>query len=398
MLAFLKWLAIGVGIGIVCGFAGTVFHHCISFVAGVRTANPWIIYLLPVGGLLIALLYFLTKSPITTDQVIDSANCGKPIRLIMAPLIFVSTVITQLVGGSAGREGAAIQLGGSLSYNLGKLLKLDTNDLKIVTMCGISAVFSAMFQTPIGAAIFAVEVISIGHFHYSGFLSSISASFSAYMLSQLVGAEQTVFAEVITPEFSVKSIGWTMLLAILAAGLSIGFCVALKKSEHLLEKIFPNTFLRVLIGAAAVLGLTLLMGNQDFNGAGMNLIQAAVAGDARWWSFLMKILFTVITVGCGFKGGEIVPTMSIGALFGCFFGTVVGLDPGFCAVIGLGAMFSGMVNSPLAAAIIAAELFGLDNIGYLLLACAISYVLSANFSLYKTQQIRYSKIKSISHN
>ena len=393
---FIKWLGLGLFAGVVCGLLGTFFHHSITFVTGLRGANPWIIYLLPVGGLVISLLYKVTKKPINANQVIKSEISGEPVSILMAPLIVAGTIITQLVGGSSGREGAAIQLGGSLGYNIGRLFKLNSVDLRILTMSGVAAVFSAMFQTPLAAGIFAVEVACAGVIYPAAILPCMTASLSAFYLSKLFGTEDTIFGNFVVPKVSFASMGLTVLLGILIALLSIAFCISIEKCSALMAKLIPNTILRAVIGGAVLLGITLLIGNQEFNGAGMNLIYNAFNGQAEWWHFLLKLLLTVISVSCLFKGGEIVPAMSIGALFGCFFGSLFGINPGFFAAIALVGMFCGIVNCPLAAIMIGGEMFGFEGIVYFIVICAVSYALSGNFSLYEAQIKNKTRVVSAS--
>ena len=205
LLNFVAFLAMGLVIGLICGFVGTVFHECISFAVGLRASNTWIIYLLPLGGFAIAALYKVTNKPVTTDHVIKSIIDEKPISIVMAPLIFVSTVVTQLVGGSGGREGAAIQLGGCLGYNIGKLVRLNGRELKIITRCGISAVFAAMFQTPLGATLFAMEVVDVGHLYYIDLIPCLASALTASTLAGFLGTESGIPKLAQVPAFSIAN-------------------------------------------------------------------------------------------------------------------------------------------------------------------------------------------------
>ena len=394
MLIFLKWLAIGVFIGMIGGAVGIAFHICIEKAVALRQARPWLLLLLPAGGLLIAWLYHLVKVPLGTDNVITAVRTDASIHPMMAPLIFICTVITHLLGGSAGREGAAVQLGGCIGYRIGRALRLDTKDSHVIVMCGISAVFSAVFSTPIAAAIFAMEVISVGNLYYVALVPCVAAAITAHALAALLGIEATAFAAFTVPALSFGAAGGALLVGLCCAGASILFCVALHKGEKLAARAVKNPYLRVAAGGALVILLTGLSGGMDYNGAGMNLIQSAVAGQSPCFAFLWKLLFTVVTIGCGYKGGEIVPSMAIGATLGCAVGQIIGLDPGFCAAVGLTAMFCGMVNCPLSAMFIGFELFGGEALPYFAIGCAVSYMLSGNYSLYGSQRIVYSKLKA----
>lgn len=392
--ATLKWLVIGGLVGGVGGVVGALFHLGVSYTTEVRLAHPWVLYLLPAGGLVIAGLYKLCKlEGRGTNAVIESVHFGKEVPVLLVPLIFVSTVITHLCGGSAGREGAALQIGGGIGYRTGRLLHLGEKDLPLATLCGMSGVFSALFGTPLTATVFALEVISVGVLYYAGLVPCITAAMVGYLVSLWMGVPPTRFT-VVMPALD----GWTLLLvvvlAILCALVSILFCRGLHVTEHLAERLMKNSYLRAAAGGAVIIALTLLLGTTDYNGAGMDVISRALTGEASGWAWLLKLLFTAVTIGCGFKGGEVVPSFFVGATFGCAAGALLGLPPGFAAAIGLVAVFCGAVNCPIASVVLSVELFGADAMLYFAIACAISYVLSGYCGLYSSQTILYSKLRA----
>ena len=392
--ALLKWLAVGALVGGVGGFVGALFHLGVDCATNVRLAHPWILYLLPLGGVVIALLYRLCRlEGAGTNAVIESVHFGKKIPTLLVPLIFVSTVITHLCGGSAGREGAALQIGGGIGYRTGRLLHLGEKDLPLATLCGMSGVFSALFGTPLTATVFALEVISVGVLYYAGLVPCITAAMTGYLISLLLGVPPTRFT-VAMPALD----AWTMLLvlvlAILCALVSILFCRGLHITEHLAARLVKNSYLRAAAGGVVIIALTLLLGTTDYNGAGMDVIQRALNGQANGWAWLLKLLFTAITIGCGFKGGEVVPSFFVGAAFGCWVGTLLGLPPAFAAAIGLVAVFCGAVNCPIASVVLSVEMFGAEGMLYFAMACAISYVLSGYCGLYSSQTILYSKLRA----
>ncbi len=394
VLAILKWIAVAAVIGAVGGAVGVAFHISVEKATELRTAHEWIVYLLPVGGLAIAGLYKLLKmEKIGTDNVIESIRTEKSVPFLLAPLIFVSTVITHLFGGSAGREGAALQLGGSIGAQVGRLIKFDEKDMHLATLCGMSAVFSALFGTPLTAALFALEVISVGVVYYSGIIPCLTASLVAYRIAGLFKVPPVRFSVENIPQADFGSFWRVAVLSALCAVLSIGFCLLMHFSHKGAEKLFKNTFLRAFIGGTAVIVLTLIFGH-DYNGAGMNIIENAMSGNAEPFAFLLKMLFTAVTIGFGFKGGEIVPTFFIGSTFGCVIGSLLGLDPGFAAALGLVSLFCGAVNCPIASIFLSIELFGAGGIIYFAAACAISFALSGYFGLYSSQKIVYSKTKA----
>lgn len=389
-----KWLVIASVLGILGGFAGSAFHFSVDYVTEMRSHNLWLIFLLPVGAVIITALYdiFKSKGKLDTDRIIISVITNEKVPLVMAPLIFVSTVITHLLGGSAGREGAALQLGGSIGYNLGKLFRLDKHDIHIIVMSGMSAVFSALFGTPVAAAFFALEVSNVGVFHYAGLVPCLIASSSAFLVSRFFGIAPVRFDIISSFDFSAISFGKVIVLAVLCALVSILFCTAIKGTEKLSKTLFPNRYLRGIIGGGLLVLLTLLLRTYDYNGAGMDIISKAISGEAKYEAFLLKILFTAITISAGFKGGEIVPTFFVGATFGCAIGQLLGLDASFSASLGFSALFCGVVNCPVASVLLATEIFGAEGILAYATACGICYMMSGKFSLYKSQRFAFSKL------
>lgn len=395
LFAFFKWVVISSIVGIIGGLVGVAFHVSVEKVTVLRQENSWIVFLLPVGGLAIAGLYKLCKlENIGTDKIIDSIRTKGGVPFLLAPLIFVSTVITHLFGGSAGREGAALQLGGSIGSQVGKIFSLDEKDMHLAILCGMSAVFSALFGTPLTAALFALEVISVGVVYYSGIIPCLVSALVAYWISMIFKLEAVRFNLSNPPQYNFSDFMRVAVLAAACAGLSILFVLAMHFTHKGAQKLFKNPFVCAFVGGAVVVVLTLIF-KTDYNGAGMNVIEDAVeGGQAHWYAFILKIVFTAVTIGCGFKGGEIVPTFFVGATFGCFFGKILGLDPGFAAAIALVTLFCAVVNCPIASIFLSIELFSGERIIYFAVACAIGYALSGYFGLYSSQKIMYSKTKA----
>ena len=392
-VTLLKWMVLGGVIGLVGGIIGSLFHIGVDTATQVRLAHPWVLYLMPVGGLAIVGLYRLTKTEGKgTNDIIASVHFGEQVPGLLVPVIFVSTVITHLCGGSAGREGAALQIGGGIGYQAGRLLRLGEKDLPLATLCGMSGVFAALFGTPLTATVFALEVISVGVLYYAGLVPCLTAALTGYLVSVLMGVPPTRFT-VTVPGLEVRTMLLVMVLALLCAVVSILFCRGLHGVEHLLKRTLKNPYLRVAVGAAVLIGLTLLT-NGDYNGAGMEVIGRAIAGQADPWAWVWKLLFTAITIGCGFKGGEVVPSFFVGAAFGCVAAGWLGLPAGFGAAMGLVSVFCGAVNCPLASIFLSVELFGDGGLLYFALVCGISYMLSGYNGLYSSQTIVYSKFEN----
>ena len=392
-VTLLKWMVLGGVIGLVGGIIGSLFHIGVDTATQARLAHPWVLYLMPVGGLAIVGLYRLTKTEGKgTNDIIASVHFGEQVPGLLVPVIFVSTVITHLCGGSAGREGAALQIGGGIGYQAGRLLRLGEKDLPLATLCGMSGVFAALFGTPLTATVFALEVISVGVLYYAGLVPCLTAALTGYLVSVLMGVPPTRFT-VTVPGLEVRTMLLVMVLALLCAVVSILFCRGLHGVEHLLKRTLKNPYLRVAAGAAVLIGLTLLT-NGDYNGAGMEVIGRAIAGQADPWAWVWKLLFTAITIGCGFKGGEVVPSFFVGAAFGCVAAGWLGLPAGFGAAMGLVSVFCGAVNCPLASIILSVELFGSGDLLYFAMACSISYLISGYCGLYSSQTILYSKLRA----
>lgn len=393
--SFLKWIVIAIITGSIGGVIGSIFNLAVRYATGFREAHTWFIWLLPAGGALIALIYSVFHMEReNTDSIIDSIREGTRAPMLLTPCIFLATLITHICGGSAGREGAALQIGGSIGANVARILRLDDKDLRLATLCGMSAVFSALFGTPVTAALFALEFISVGIFYYAGLIPCLVSSVTAFGFNKLFHIPATQF------HVPLASLSWDMLwrvaiLAVLGAVISTLFCFILQSTASLARRKCPNTYLRAAIGGMLIIALTYLVGCTDYNGAGQTqLANALELGIAKPSAFFWKIVFTAITLGCGFKGGEIIPTFFIGATFGCVVGPLLGIPAEFAASIGLIAVFCGAVNCPIASIVLAIELFQSDYaIVYFALTCGISYMLSGYYGLYQSQKIMYSKTR-----
>lgn len=394
--SFVKWVFIAVLLGIVSGGIGTLFRIVVEYVNLLRQANGWLIFLLPLGGLAIVGCYHLCgmTAAIGTDRIIDSVRAEDKIPVRLGPLIFISTGITHLLGGSAGREGAALQLGGSIGTHIGRLFHLDEKDMSLAVLSGMSGVFAALFGTPLTAVFFALEVISVGVIYYSGLIPCLVSALIAYKISGLFGFDLEIEAVLSVPAVEVVPLFQVAGLGVFCALLSIFYILCMDGIAEFFERFLKNPYIRIFVGGVILLGLSLLFPSGNYNGAGMHVIFRALDGTSEWWAFLIKILFTAITLGAGFKGGEIVPTFFIGATMGCWAGSLLGLDPAFAAAVGLVGTFCGVVNSPVASIFLGIELFGSGGLLYFGVACSVSYMLSGYYGLYGSQKIMYSKTKA----
>ena len=314
---FVKWIVLAIIAGVVVGGASSFFAGCIKLVTKTRGENPWIFLCLPIAGLVIVFMYQkIDKYDGGTNQVLSTIRSKDDVPLKSAPLIFVATLLTHLTGGSAGREGAAIQFGGSIGNQLGRIVHLDEFDHHVMVMCGMSAAFSAVFGTPMAAAVFAMEVVSVGVMYYAALLPCVVASIIASEFAAGIGIHPESFHVVNIPELSVES-GIKMLIIAAGCGLiSILFCVALKFAAGMYTKYLKNPYIRVFVAGLIVIGITILLNTKDYMGAGSELIVRAIEyGKVRPLDFFWKIILTAITMRAGFRGGEIVPAFCVGATF-----------------------------------------------------------------------------------
>lgn len=394
----LKWLLVAGMVGLIVGGVASGFGHVLIYAQKLRAQFPWIVLGLPIGGLVIVFLYRVSKNHDDrgTNTIVASIHESSEIPFKMAPLIFVSTAITQLFGGSAGREGAALQLGGSIAKKMGKIIRLNENDQRTIIMCGMSAGFSALFGTPMAAAIFALEVVSVGIMHYSALVPCVSASLIAHLVANFCQIPPEVFPVVGMPAMNIWNFLKIVGFATAVGGASVLFCVILHTGEHIYEKYIKNPYLRIALGGVLVVGVSALLGTGVFLGSGMGIIEDIMHHGHRvnWYSFLLKMVFTMLTLGAGFKGGEIVPSLCIGAALGSVCAALLGLPMELVAACGMVGLFCGVTNAPIASLLLSFELFGYEGMPYYLVTVAVSFLVSGCHSLYKRQKIVYSKTQT----
>ncbi len=395
IVTFLRWVVTGVLIGALCGLVGAVFALAVEGVTHLRQHHDFLLYLLPLGGLLIAGLYRLLHLPLSlgTDEIITTVRTQGHVPVLMAPAIFLSTVLTHLLGGSAGREGAALQLGGSLGAYVGDLTHPKSDSRRIFELCGMAALFSALFGTPLTAAVFVIEIIEVGRMNYRAFLPCVVSAVTAALMARLVGVPEEPWyladrLQAVDAISSLQAVGVGICCAVAA----ILFCSVMHISGKTFRHVVKNDYLRIALGGVLVVLMSLMLGTRDYNGGGMHVIFAALGGQADPWAFLLKLLFTAVTLSAGFKGGEIVPSFFIGATLGCTVAPLLGMAPGLGAALGLVGVFCGVTNAPLAATLLSIELFGAEYLPLFGLCAAVSFMLSGHFSLYHAQTFAEPKL------
>lgn len=396
IVEILRWLGMGIFVGALVGAASALFARCLAGVTDLRKTYTWIVYLLPIAGLAIVGFYKLLKSENDrgTNQVFATISADDDVPIKMAPLIFVGTVLSHLCGASVGREGAALQLGGSIGNQIGKWFRFDKMDRKVMVMCGMSAAFSAIFGTPIAAAVFAIEVAMVGVMYYSALFPCIVSAVVARLVANLMGVHGEAYSLVNIPAINPLDLARCLGLGVLCGVVAILFCVVMHYVKKWSKNLIKNQFVRVVVAAAIFIAVTTVLHTGDYFGAGNELIDRAIMeGEAEPYAFALKMILTALVLAGGFKGGEIVPSFCIGATFGCFMGGILGLPPTLGAALGMTAVFCGVTNCPIAAMLISFELFGFEAGPYILVASGVSYVVSGYISLYSDQVFLHSKYK-----
>lgn len=397
-LFVLRWVLFAFACGIVLGLLGGAFAKLIDLAGAVRMADPFFLLLLPVGAVMIQGFYRLIRADNSgTNLILSSVQSGEAVPLRLAPAIFFSTVFSHLCGASVGREGAALQLGGSVSSALGKLFRLRRDDHHVMVMCGMSAAFSAIFATPMSAAVFSMEVVNVGIMHYAALLPCIVSSLTARAVARAVfGLPDAKYVVTSIPDLTLGTAAEAGIFGLFCGLACILYCSCLHHAEEGFQKRIASPFLRALLLGSILLFLTFLSGGQTYNGTGASVIGDAIFGvSLPWYDLFVKILFTSLSLAAGYKGGEIVPALFVGSCLGNLSGALFpACGRSLLAACGIGAAFCGVTNSPITALLICLDLFGMDGAPYYLLAVAVSYLASGYYGLYHTQKIAWPKYQA----
>ncbi len=390
-----KWIVLGSIVGVLSGTASAVFLVTLNWATSVRTANPMLLFLLPLGGFVIGWSYYRIGGSAArgNNLVIEQVHLNKdPIPLRMAPMVLIGTVLTHLFGGSAGREGTAIQMGASLADGLRRTLRLEGEDRRLLVLAGISGGFGSVFGTPIAGFVFALEAPSMGRIRYEGVIPCLTAALVGDLVTRAWGVSHSHY-----PAMAEIGINPLLLLAVVLAGVGFGwvsllFIELLELIKRTSRKLIGYSPLRPVVGGLVLIGMTLVLGKQDYLGLSLPLIQNTMNGTGvEPLAFLLKVIFTALTLGTGFVGGEVTPLFVMGATAGYSFGRLLGVDPAFMASIGFVAVFAGASNTPLACTIMAVELFGGGSLLYVGVGCFVAYMASGHRGIYSAQRIATPK-------
>ncbi|WP_100406913.1 voltage-gated chloride channel family protein [Bacillus solitudinis] len=389
-----KWIFFGGIIGVIIGSTTAFLLNTNDYLGEVRESNSLLILLLPLGGIVVGYIYMNYGKNAGNDSakgnnlVIEGIHGKSKVLRRMGPIIYLGTFITVLLGGSTGREGAAVQMGGSVAEALNQFFKVNLIDTKILLMSGISAGFGAAFGTPITGAIFGMEMVALGKMKYEAFVPCLVASYLGHYVTTAWGIKHEEFIIQTLPGLSVISYTKVILLSVIFSLVSVLYCQLRHGIQRVSEKYLKkNHMLRAFVGGIIIVALTFLVGSQDYNGRGLDLLEQSFKEDVPPFAFLAKLIFTAITLGTGFVGGEAIPLFFMGATLGNTLYHFIDLPMSFLAALGLIATFCGGANTPISAFLLALEMFDGKGVEFFFVACLTSYIFSGHHGLWPSQTI-----------
>lgn len=389
LVRLIRWSLLGGFVGVVVGIGSALFLFGLYWATATRESTPWLLWLLPLGGLAIGWMYdrFGRDVERGTKLLLDRIHgAGPPVPWTMAPMITLATIGTHLFGGSAGREGTAVQMGGSLADLIARLTRLSDEDRRLLLISGISGGFGAVFGTPLAGTVFGLEVLAAGRVRYEALVPCLVASTVGDLVCRACGIEHHVYPAATMPTESARWLLWVAL-----AGVAFGIAsLVFVELTHTIQKRVANRvvtpWLRPFFGGLAIVALTYLVGSRDYLGLSLPLIDRAfTAGGLFLGAFALKILFTAVTLGTGFKGGEVTPLFCIGATLGHSFAILTGQPTAVFAALGFVAVFAGAAKTPLACALMGIELFGAELAIPLMIACVVSYLVAGPRGIYSAE-------------
>lgn len=388
LLSLAKWLLLAIPVGFLVGLASAFFLEALNWVSNYRESHVWIIALLPLGGLIVGLTYHYYGESVVKGNNLLLEELHTPKQIIpfrMAPLVLFGTLVTHLFGGSAGREGTAVQMGGAIADQFTKWFRLNETDRKVIIIMGISAGFASVFGTPLAGAIFAVEVMMIGRLRYHALIPSLVVAYIAHYSCKLWNVGHTHYSIASVPDFTFTGFGYTLFCGVLFGLAALLFSKTVHFFTAQFKKHIAYPPLRPVIGGIVIALAVWALGTTKYIGLGMPVIVDSFSVQQPYYAFLVKLLLTTFTLGAGFKGGEVTPLFFVGATLGSALFLIVPLPMALLAGMGFVAVFSGATNTPIACTLMGIELFGTEATVYIALACGIAYLFSGHTGIYSSQ-------------
>jgi H+/Cl- antiporter ClcA len=396
LIRLAQWVGLGTAVGAICGCASALFLWLLELATDTRSAHSWLVFLLPVAGLVLGWIQerFGRSIQAGNSLVIDAIHDDGPeLPLRMAPMVLLGTVLTHLFGGSAGREGTAVQMGASLTDALAHRLRLSGPLRQQLLAAGVAGGFGSVFGTPVAGAIFGLEFVVLGRLEYRALAPALIASVVGDLTTRRLGIGHVDFPQPAPLALSVPVIGKWLLFAAGMAAATIVFIELTHWLKQRGEKHLPRLPLRMAVGGATIVALWQLSGTSDYLGLGVpTILRAFQDPDLATWAFAAKILFTAVTLSAGFMGGEVTPLFFVGAALGNVLAQLLGLPLGLGAGVGLAAVFAAAANTPLALSVMAAELMGVGVLPHAALVCVVAYLLTGHRGIYPAQRLFRGKL------
>jgi len=393
--ALLQWAWLGAAVGAACGAASALFLILLERATSYRNAHETLVYTLPLAGLILGAIYERWGAPIKggNNLIIDAIHEDQPqIPLRMAPMVLLGTVLTHLFGGSAGREGTAVQMGGSLADAIAHRFAVSRQTRRQLLAAGIAGGFGSVFGTPIAGAVFGLEVVVVGRIEYDALVPALLASVIGDWVTRRLGVVHTIYPHAPHVDLSVPVFGKLLVIGVAMALATVAFVELTHHLKALLEKRIPRLPIRMFVGGLVIVALWKLVGTSDYLGLGVpTIVRAFTDPQLVPWAFALKLLFTAITLSAGFLGGEVTPLFFVGATLGSVLARLLGMPIELGAAVGIAAVFGAAANTPLALSIMAVELLGAEVLPHVAVVCVVAFLLSGHRGIYPSQRIGRSK-------